>query len=432
MMNSRDMHSNDRDGARSRQSSLEPRYIDGIPTRHTRRQKLEILIPIGLLIAFQQGFSQFGVILDNLQTIFPEASPTTIQMIVGMSSLTAIPVSLLSGLLATFLSRKKIAIGALCIMLIGGLLPVVLHSDISFLFISSGMIGISQGLIISTSTGMCAENFIGGERNFAMGLKQVTDCIGNVIIAVLAGQLCLIAWYYAYVVYLLVIPIILLVAKFLPEREPDKKLWTKEKGFEGLRFVKRPAFLYMVFFMILCGFSNFGLYYNGAMLAAEKGFGDAAFISIIFSMSNIISLVFGLLYAPIAKALSKYALAVSMLVISASYFMFFLSENAPFFIAAGVVWGIGCSLVQSSSLVFLANSLPSGSYGLGLAIGNAMINVGISLSPIISNGLSGMLFGVQTANNSILIFAIGCLLACLIETMRESLSKRRMANIEDL
>lgn len=404
--------------------NVKPEYIDGIKVHHGISEKARILIPISLLIMFQQGFSQFGVILDNLTTYFPDASQTMIQMVVAAPSITAIPVSLLSGLLATFFSRKKIAVFALFIMLAGGLLPIFLHGDITWVFLSSGLIGVSQGLIISTSTGMCAESFIGSERDFAMGLKQVTDCIGNIIIAVAAGQLCLIAWQYAYAVYLLVIPIIFFVLKYLPERRPDKKIYTRENGFDGLKFALNPQFIYMLLFMAVCGFANYGLYFNGAMIASEKGLGDASFISIVFSLSNVMSLIFGLLYMPYARIFKKGALAVSMLIIGISYFIFYASDGIAVFIAAGVVWGIGCSLVQSSSLVFLANSLPPGSYGLGLATGNAMINVGISLSPIVANSLRDMLLGAESATASILIFGLGCVAAALIEVARQLLTQR--------
>lgn len=398
---------------------------NGMPVYRNNRDKAAVLVPIMMLIAFQQGFSQFGVILDNLQVYFPDASQTTVQMVVAVTSITAIPVSLLSGLLATFFTRKKIAIVALFIMLFGGVLPVFLHDDIMWVFLSSALIGVSQGLIISTSTGMCAENFVGSDRDFAIGMKQVTDCIGNAIIAVAIGQLAMLGWFYSYVVYLLVIPIIIFVVKFLPERPPDKKLYSKDHGFEGLKFVKNPQFIYMLFFMMICGFANFGLYFNGAMIAVEKGLGDTTFISIVFSASNIISLVFGLLYMPIAKLLGRNVFAVSLLLVSVGYFVFYVSDSIPVFIAAGLIWGMACSLIQSSSLVFLANSLPPGSYGMGLAIGNAMINVGISLSPIVANTLRTVLFGTTSATDSIMVFGLGCLVAAVVELLRQRIMKSK-------
>lgn len=396
-----------------------------MPVYHSKREKAAVLVPIMLLIAFQQGFSQFGVILDNLQSYFPDASQTMIQMVVGITSVAAIPVSLLSGLLATFFTRKKIAVGALFIMLIGGILPVFLHDDIMWVFLSSALIGVSQGLIISTSTGMCAENFEGSDRDFAIGMKQVTDCIGNVVIAVSIGQFALVGWFYSYAVYLLVIPIIALVVKFLPERPADKKLYSKEHGFDGLKFVKNPQFVYMLILMAISGFANFGLYFNGAMIAVEKGLGDTTFISVVFSVSNIISLVFGLLYMPIAKVLKRGTFAVSLLLASVAYFTFYFSDTVPLFLFAGLLWGTACSLIQSSSLVFLANTLPPGSYGMGLAIGNAMINVGISLSPIFANTLRGALLGTETATASIMIFALGCLLAAGVEAVRQLVVGKR-------
>lgn len=399
---------------------------DDFPRYATFRDKLAILIPVCLLISFQQGLSQFGVILDNLSLFFPDASQTMIQMVIAAPSATAIPISLLSGLLATLFPRKKIGLFALVCMLIGGLFPVFFHSDIIYLFISSGLIGIAQGLIITTSTGMFAENFIGKDRDLAMGLKQVTDSIGNTIIALAAGFLCQIAWQYAYAVYILVIPVIILVAKILPMGKPDKKIYSSTSGFSGLKFLLNPHYIFMCAFMAFSGIAVFGFYLNGSMVVAEKGLGDATLVSIIFSVTNILTLIFGLSYMPIAKVLKKYSLAFSMIVMCIAYAIFFFGESVFIFIVGGVVWGIGNSLLQSSSLVFLANTVPQGNYGLGISIGNAMINVGITFTPLILNSLRGVFFGNTSPSCALLIVSFICLAAAIIEALRERYFVKKM------
>ena len=396
-----------------------------IPKYNSWAEKARIFVPICLLISFQQGLSQFGVILDNLQSYFPDASQTMIQMVIAAPSVTAIPVSLLSGLFATFMSRKKIGIMALFFMLVGGIIPIFLHTDIIYLFISSGLIGIAQGFIITTSTGMFAENFEGSDRDFAMGLKQVTDSVGNTIIALLAGWLCTVAWQYSYSVYLLVIPIIFLVWKYLPEGRTDRKIYSKREGFKGIAFLRDPQFLFMCLFMMFCGFSVYAMYMNGAMSAAEKGLGGAQLTAIVFSVSNILTLVFGLTYMPIAKVLKKFALATAMLLMVVAYAIFYFATSVPMFIFGGVVWGIANSLLQSASLVFLSNSLPHGSYGLGLAIGNAMINVGVVAAPFVMSGLSLLFFGAEGATNAFFTAIVVCGIAFALEVGREILFGNR-------
>lgn len=401
---------------------------EDFPRYSSFRDKLRVLVPVCLLISFQQGLSQFGVILDNLAQYFPDASQTMIQMVVAAPSATAIPVSLCSGVLATFFPRKKIGLAALAIMLVGGLFPLFFHENIYCLFVSSGLIGVAQGLIITTSTGMFAENFYGKDRDFAMGLKQVTDSIGNTIIAVAVGQFCLIAWQLSYSVYVLIIPIIVLVAKYMPMGEPDAKIYSSKQGFKGIRFLLTPHYLFMCVFMMFCGLSAFGFYLNGSMSVAEKGLGDATLVSIVFSVQNVLTLVFGLAYMPIASVLKKYTLAVAMGVMCVAYAIFYLGDCVPAFILGGVVWGIGNSLVQSASLVYLANVVPKGGYGIGLAVGNAMINVGISFTPLVVNSLRGAVFGSQSPTDAFAVIAAFCLLAAVLETLREVLFVRMKAS----
>lgn len=392
---------------------------EDFPVYASFRDKLRIIVPVCLLISFQQGLSQMGVILDNLQSFFPDASQTMIQMVIAAPSVTAIPVSLCSGILATLFPKKRIGLFALCCMLIGGVFPVFFHSSIWDLFFSSGLIGIAQGLIITTSTGIFAENFYGKDRDFAMGLKQVTDSIGNTIIALAAGFLCQIAWQWAYAVYFLVIPIIFLVWRYLPNGKPDDKIYSSGSGFGGLRFLIKPHYIFMCIMMAFCGIAVFGFYLNGSMVVVEKGLGDASLVGIIFSIQNVTTLIFGLLYMPIASVFKKYSLGCSFIVMVIAYVLFYIGDSVPMYIFAGALWGIGNSLIQSASLVFLANACPKGCYGLGLAIGNSMINVGISFAPLLINSLRGAIFNNTSPSCALLVVAFICLAAACVEFLRE-------------
>ena len=214
----------------------------------------------------------------------------------------------------------------------------------------------------------------------------------------------------------------------MPMGEPDAKIYSSKQGFKGIRFLLTPHYLFMCVFMMFCGLSAFGFYLNGSMSVAEKGLGDATLVSIVFSVQNVLTLVFGLAYMPIASVLKKYTLAVAMGVMCVAYAIFYLGDCVPAFILGGVVWGIGNSLVQSASLVYLANVVPKGGYGIGLAVGNAMINVGISFSPLVVNSLRGAVFGSQSPTDAFAVIAAFCLLAAVLETLREVLFVRMKAS----
>ena len=66
----------------------------------------KIMIPIMLFVTFQSAFTAFSSVLASIAEQFPNASPTTIQMVLTLPSTMSIPVSLGAGLLASYFTKK--------------------------------------------------------------------------------------------------------------------------------------------------------------------------------------------------------------------------------------------------------------------------------------------------------------------------------------
>jgi MFS family permease len=389
------------------------------------KEKGKILIPILLFIIFQSAFNAFSPILQKMSDMFPNTSTTIIQMVMTFPSLMSIPVSLFSGLLAPYIHKKRLVQIALIVMFIGGMLPVLIHTSIYAVFVSSGLIGIGQGLLISVSGALISEHFDGNQRGMVFGFKQTASSIGITVLTLLVGYLTVIAWFDAYLVYLLVIPIWFLVTKFLPLGSLDEKLVGKGVGLNGVKNLLTPSFIYMCVMCFLMGALQFAFYTNIAMTISEKGLGTAAAVGQVTALNSIMTIVIGLCYVIILRIFKKYSLSLAMLVLGASYFIFFFSTSFSIVAFGGVVFGIGAAMQQASSLYYVSESIPKGLNTLGLAISITCISLGVTLSPVIVNTARTLAFDSSTATSGMLVAGCGYAILLVVEIVRETFLNKK-------
>ncbi|MFZ7120515.1 MAG: MFS transporter [Eubacteriaceae bacterium] len=384
------------------------------------KEKGKILVPLLLFIIFQSAFNAFSPILSQLAERFPDASTTTIQMVLSFPSLVSIPVSISAGLLASYIHKKRLVQIALTVMLVGGILPILIHSSIITVFVSSGFIGLGQGLLISLSGALIAEHFDGNQRGTVFGFKQVASSVGIAGLTVLVGYLGTIAWYNAYLIYFLLVPILILVSKFLPLGKLDEKLVGKGVGLSGIKSLLTPSYIYMCFMVFFMGALLFTFYANIAMMITEKSLGDSSAVGQVTALNSLMTIVVGLIFGFILKGLKKYTLSLAMLVMCLAFLILSISNSFSIIAFGGIVFGIGAGLQQASSLYYVSESVSKSSNTLAIAIALALISVGISFSPVIVNSIQGTVFGSITATSSMLVAGCGYGIMLITELVRET------------
>ena len=90
----------------------------------------KIMIPIMLFTIFNSAFNAFSTVLVDIQSAFPDASATLIQMLLSLPSMISIPMGLISGILCSYFYKKHLVLFSITTMFIGGILPVFWHSSI--------------------------------------------------------------------------------------------------------------------------------------------------------------------------------------------------------------------------------------------------------------------------------------------------------------
>lgn len=387
--------------------------------KSTKKLDLKLMLPVMLLAIFQTSNTAFTSILATLSAVFPDASITTIQLVLTITSSMSIPASFLTGIMATYMPKKKIALGAAGLIMIGGLFPLLFHTSIYHLFISSLCIGLGQGFMITVLSAMIAEMFDGTARASAMGFRMVAANIGRTVLILVVGYLARGTWYNAYYIYLMVVPILVLAAIIVPMGEKEQKLVGKGVGLAGLKNLTNPSFIILIVLMFSVASAMFVFYTNIAMNVQQLGLGDSAVAAQITSANTLIIMGVGLVFGVIIRIFKKFTFFVSLLLMAVSFIGISSASTVMGLLVGGMLFGVSAGMLQVATIYFVSEAIPKEAVTLGLAISMAATSLGISLSPVIINPLKTMFFGAEsTPSNAFMVAGIFAIVLAAIELVR--------------
>ena len=338
-----------------------------------------------LAVIFVSQFNTIAaVIMADLMQVFPDASPTAIQMVMQFGMIGYFPVSLAVGFLAQRFRIKPMVCIGLCAIAIGGALPFPFHNALVQLYISAVLIGCGQGCIEPLVNTLTLRHFEGQPRARQIGLNSTFGTGGATIVTLIAGVLALSGWLNIFYIYLIAVPVLVLTLIFMPKGEKPVPAPKTEKA-----RVPVPARVFVqagLLIIVFIGYVTFPI--NVGMLVDAQGIGDSASVGLAISLITVIGAVFGLVFPYIVKVFRTYiwcfstafgVLGMLLAAYATSMAMVYVSSVALglFFgsIIAGSIYNVGrmCKLEQFG---------PSVSITLGL------LTIGVVISPIVVNGIT--------------------------------------------
>lgn len=156
--------------------------------------------------------------LGVIRTHFADKSNLLVQLIVSLPALTIIITNLFFPLFCKAMRTKTIAVSGLLMYVVFGT-GAFLASDIWTVLVLRALLGVSVGMIMPLSTGLLSYYFPPEEQPRLMGLGAFMSQLGGVIATLLSGLLANIGWNFAFLVYLLGLPALVLVAVNLPNEK---------------------------------------------------------------------------------------------------------------------------------------------------------------------------------------------------------------------
>ena len=393
-----------------------------------RVHHLLLLVPIGAFAVYDSVFSAFSSVLAVLWETYPEVSRTGIQMVLALPSLTSVPTTLLTGFLTSYVRKKTIAEIALVFLLVGGLAPVALpEPHIGLLFASSALIGVGQGLLHPLASMLVCQYWEDkSERSRVLGFKQALNYLGAAIVSLLVGFLALAQWNFAYLIYVGVVPVLVISAAKMPRGDLEDHLVDRKHRAEGLHKLLTPALAYACLMFFAVSMFNVAFQSNIAMLISEKGFGEVVDAAAITAMLQIASFVVGVFYGKIAKTFRDYVLLPGLALQAIGFAAVALAPDMALVFVGSALFGIGAGIQYVTTLYNTSKSVDQSVVSMALSLVLALTSLGFSVSPLVIEGVKGLLFGAGAgADLSMVVAGAGCAVLFAIDFVRARFFSRR-------
>ena len=348
---------------------------------------------IGILVACTSSLSYmaFSPVIASIAEAFPETDVSLIQMIMTLPSLLFIVFSPLAGKLAQFVRKKTLVILSLLLYLAGGIFPFFFHSNIWLILTGSVIMGCGSGMLMPVINSIICDYFDDAERGQLMGFNATFVALGAMFFSFISGQLSRLGWHYSFLCFLLLIPVLLVIIKCLPDGIIFSGGTASKSGFQFSPYIAFLFVIGIIYFTMQNAFNT-----NSSIYISEMGIGGADTASSATMCNTLGGIVGGLCFGFLAAKTKRQIETVALAMSGAGFLLcFFLPSLIPILLGGAMV-GFGFAVFNAAGTYLLSKSLKPENNAFTASIYMAAINLGAALSPMVVNPVSDI-FGGTTA-----------------------------------
>lgn len=324
--------------------------------------------------------------LATINAHFPDASQTMITNIMAFVTIGCIIATLVTGFLATKISKKILTIIGILFFLVGGLVPYFLD-NLSGILACRIVFGIGVGMIQAMCAALIGENYEGEERAKAMGQVFCAQMVGCIIMTTIGSYLASLAWNACFLVHLLgiisLIAAIILIPNIKPGSGIDANGQTAVAG-EKIHITKECIgwwIMMMLFFIPGQVFSNCISY-----LMEELGMGGSIVAGFSLTGMCIGGILMGLVFGACDKKLKNMTPGMGFLLRFVGYVMIaFCFRSVGIAVVGSIVCGAGVTMCLSTLNDKASNSVNVATMAIALSITACLQNIGQTVSAYITN-----------------------------------------------
>lgn len=344
-------------------------------------------------------------VLANIAQTFSDAPITSIQLIVTLPSLVAIPTGIIVSKLADRVYKKYSALFFTALYIFAGTMPTWLHGSIEHLLLSSALVGVSMGGLQNAMTTIIPDYFEGEARGTVLGLLSTFVCLGGFIYTAAATALGASEWTHAFYAYLIIGIFFVIELVCLPKG----KLEPKPTKTERVR-VPREVIVLCIFGFLLYTFCQL-FNSNEALLVVERGMGGTAEAGMGSSAYTISGIFAGIIVAPLMKIFKRQSPSTTFVMALAGLVVYALAQNVAMLCAAGFLIGLAYQTFTPFGGMGASNFSNAMGMAFNMALVNACMSLGQALSPYTTSFLGGLLGGSITSMIWVGVVAMG--IACV-------------------
>ncbi len=356
-------------------------------------KKARILITI-VCISLIQGL-QYCVspVLGEIQTMYPKASPTMIQLLVTVPSLPSMVMAVISGWLVVKISKKKLLLAGCFIAGVAGVLPF-LSDSFEMLFFSRAFYGVGLGIALVMNTSVVAEFFEGQERVAAMGIQSAAIGASLILVNAAGGFLGRMGFQYSCLLNVAGFLSMILIFVCLPDTG-KVKLSGENKITLNRAVVRLSVFMLLETLFVSAYTTNIAMHVS-QNLTTDSGVSGT--LSGIFSASQ---LIIGLILGLVVQRTKQYTLPMAMSFLGIGGVLIVLFPGSFVLLGIGSMFcGLSQGIFVPQASVELTSSVPPASVTIATAVFSCMMNFGQLVSPVVLNTSSRLALGEESTKNA--------------------------------
>ena len=339
--------------------------------------------------------------LGLIAEAFPEASSTTIKLVLTAPSIMIIPFSFLSSYLTSKMTKRSIIMIGLFIYMIGGIGPQLV-SNITLLMILRLILGAGVGLLMPLSMSLINDYFTGKERTKMMGYNSAFSNFGGIITMLLAGWLATFGWRVPFNVYFLGLGIFILIFFFLPKGDIQKP--TKHEHKSRLPLAVNGYSLAMGGIML----AYYSVATNIALYLEQNQLGGATIAGTVVAFTTVGGMTTSLFLVQLELILKRFVIPVMLLSMGSAFLILSFTNSVPLVIISVCLVGFGQGSLFPIIVLKALDHVPLHQSDQAVALTSSCTFLGQFLSPIVLDGIGSL------ANHTDIRFQYGTLATVLL------------------
>ena len=354
-------------------------------------------------------------ILGRFAELYPASPDLTIRMILTLPQLLIIPGSLLSGRLASRVSKKTLLIIGLALYSAGGLSGGI-SSSINQLLASRAVLGIGIGIIFPLTTSLVPDYFSGEGRIRMLGLSAAMNNLGGVIATLSSGLLVSLSWRAPFLIYLTAAAAMVLVITVLPS-------YRAAVGVQEEQAV-RPYRKVLPFLLGILGLNL--IFYTipstTSMTIRDLDLGGPVYCGIMLATQNLCSFAAGTVFKHVYLKFRARIRYLSMGIISTGFLLFILFPKTAVLPVSLILIGSGYGLLTPYYLLRVSLGTTPGRRTFALSLASCSMFLGQFLNPVVLS-LIGKGFGLEMPTGVSLVMIIPFVLLMGLFDLRDRRSE---------
>lgn len=305
-----------------------------------KKHGIIVIIAVLLLSLVQIETSLVNSALSDIMKAFPGVEPTLVSLISTMPILIMIPMTILSGKMCYYYSKRNIVILGLTLYVIGGVGGAFVNATIYQIIGMRCILGLGAGLVAPLGNAIIADVFEETDRAKMIGWSNSFGSAVAFIMTWIGGALCVINWKYTFLAYLVFGGILILEVFALPKMEPERNYKVEESkngeqpkiGFSVV-VLAGGVLLSLLFGMILM--------LKLSMYIADNGIGNALTTATAFNFYSLGAIVMGMVFMSIYKTAKRFTPAIGLICMGLTFIIVMNSHSAIGIYLAMFVNGVG-------------------------------------------------------------------------------------------